>query len=176
MSPRDCKLQTSCFAVARFVLAPATPKADPEIARCLHIPTPTNNTAPCPPVELWDFTSMSDNWKDGTNGFTEVHQYKNPFFLEGRKVWCNPCIKAYGYEHPIPEVPTSDYNSGIILTLPSGKTQLLKTAGVPTDEIPITTNDEILGIRIRQREADCDVVEDVDKMLPRAHIRGVQQA
>ncbi|KAI8453565.1 hypothetical protein BY996DRAFT_6414557 [Phakopsora pachyrhizi] len=150
MSPHDCKLRTSCFAVTRFVLAPATPKADREIAGCLHIPTPTNNTAPCPPVGLRDFTLMSDNWKDGTNGFTEVHQYKTPYehvccqaavgrskkceecrvlkitckfdspqvLLEGRKVWRNPRIKAYGYEHPIPEVPTSDYNLGIISTLP----------------------------------------------------------
>ncbi|KAI8456883.1 hypothetical protein BY996DRAFT_8437974 [Phakopsora pachyrhizi] len=97
-------------------------------------------------------------------------------FLEGRKVWCNPRIKAYGYEHPIPEVPTSDYNLGIILTLPSEKTQLLRTAGVPADEILITTNDEILGIRIQQREADYDVEEDVNKILPRAHIRHVRQA
>ncbi|CAH7671876.1 hypothetical protein PPACK8108_LOCUS6712 [Phakopsora pachyrhizi] len=129
-----------------------------------------------PPVELGDFTLMSDKWKDCTNGFNEVLQYKTPcehcskrghvccqatvgrskkcegcrvlkitckldlpqVFLEGRKFWCNPRIKAYAYEHPIPEVPTR--------------------------------------IQIQQREAGCDVVEDVDKMSPRAHIRHVQQA
>ncbi|KAI8448533.1 hypothetical protein BY996DRAFT_6555928 [Phakopsora pachyrhizi] len=90
----------------------------------------------------------SNSPPDGTNAFTEVHQYKTPcehcskhqrsvrsVFLEGRKVWCNPGIKAYGYEHPIPEVLTSDYNLGIISTL-----------------------------------------EDFNKMSPRAHIRHLQQA
>ncbi|KAI8446759.1 hypothetical protein BY996DRAFT_6442326 [Phakopsora pachyrhizi] len=38
-------------------------------------------------------------------------------FSKGRKVWCNPSIKAYGYVAPFPEVPTSAYDLGIISTL-----------------------------------------------------------
>ncbi|CAH7687426.1 hypothetical protein PPACK8108_LOCUS22203 [Phakopsora pachyrhizi] len=75
----------------------------------------------------------------------------------GRKVWCNPSIKAYGYEAPFPE------------------TQLLRTVGVPPDEITITKNKEVFGIRIRQREADSAVVEDVNNMSPRAHIRHINK-
>ncbi|CAH7683663.1 hypothetical protein PPACK8108_LOCUS17303 [Phakopsora pachyrhizi] len=57
-------------------------------------------------------STHSNSPPDGTNGFTEVHQYKTPY------------EHAYGYEHPIPE-------------------------------------------------ADCDVEEDVNKILPRAQIRHV---
>ncbi|CAH7670441.1 hypothetical protein PPACK8108_LOCUS5151 [Phakopsora pachyrhizi] len=28
-------------------------------------------------------------------------------------VWCNPTIKAYGYEHPIAKTPTEDMDSGV---------------------------------------------------------------
>ncbi|CAH7684744.1 hypothetical protein BY996DRAFT_6582881 [Phakopsora pachyrhizi] len=83
-----------------------------------------------PPVELQDFTLISDNWKDGTNSFTEVHLYKTPcehcskhqrsmrsVFLEGRKAWCNPRIKAYGYEHPILEGTVDEVKKQIELGL-----------------------------------------------------------
>ncbi|CAH7687425.1 hypothetical protein PPACK8108_LOCUS22200 [Phakopsora pachyrhizi] len=179
-----------------------------------EIGPPPSTHSKSPPFKLRDFNSILDDWINGTNGFTKVHQYESPcrhcsklgyvccqatvgrskkceacrvmkrvcefdspqVFSKGRKVWCNPSIKAYGYEAPFPEVPTSDYDWGIISTLPSGKTQLLRTVGVPPDEITITKNKEVFGIRIRQREADSAVVEDVNNMSPRAHIRHVQQA
>ncbi|KAI8457459.1 hypothetical protein BY996DRAFT_6578876 [Phakopsora pachyrhizi] len=39
-----------------------------------------------------------------------------PTFSEGQKVWCNPTTKVYGYEHPIQEVPTEDFDSEIVST------------------------------------------------------------
>ncbi|CAH7684738.1 hypothetical protein PPACK8108_LOCUS19156 [Phakopsora pachyrhizi] len=39
---------------------------------------------------------------------------KTLVFSEGRKVWCNPTTKFYEFEHPINEVPTDDFESGIV--------------------------------------------------------------
>ncbi|KAI8447732.1 hypothetical protein BY996DRAFT_6604814 [Phakopsora pachyrhizi] len=54
---------------------------------------------------------------------------ETPVFSEGRKVWCNPTTKSYGFEHPIQEVPTDDFDSGV--------RSVLKKVGVPTGGIPI---------------------------------------
>ncbi|CAH7690220.1 hypothetical protein PPACK8108_LOCUS25503 [Phakopsora pachyrhizi] len=56
---------------------------------------------------------------------------ETPVFSEGRKVWCNPTTKSYGFEHPIQEVPTDDFDSGV--------RSVLKKAGVPTGGIPISS-------------------------------------
>ncbi|CAH7671521.1 hypothetical protein PPACK8108_LOCUS6301 [Phakopsora pachyrhizi] len=53
---------------------------------------------------------------------------ETPVFSEGRKVWCNPTTKSYGFEHPIQDVPTDDFDSG---------RSVLKKVGVPTGGIPI---------------------------------------
>ncbi|CAH7688785.1 hypothetical protein PPACK8108_LOCUS23803, partial [Phakopsora pachyrhizi] len=62
---------------------------------------------------------------------------KTPVISEGRKVWCNPTTKSYGFEHPTNEVPTDDFDSGIVSTVQSGKRSVLKKAGIPTGGIPI---------------------------------------
>ncbi|KAI8453608.1 hypothetical protein BY996DRAFT_6592561 [Phakopsora pachyrhizi] len=54
---------------------------------------------------------------------------ETPVFSEGRKVWCNPTTKSYGFEHPIQDVPTDNFDSGV--------RSVLKKAGIPTGGIPI---------------------------------------
>ncbi|CAH7685021.1 hypothetical protein PPACK8108_LOCUS19490 [Phakopsora pachyrhizi] len=56
---------------------------------------------------------------DDTNGFATVKQvskvkcnFSEPTETRGPLVWCNPTIKAYGYEHPIARTPTEDMDSG----------------------------------------------------------------
>ncbi|CAH7684952.1 hypothetical protein PPACK8108_LOCUS19404 [Phakopsora pachyrhizi] len=86
---------------------------------------------------------------DINNGFFEVRQYAKPCAFctrnnlvcceatrSGSKkceacrvVWCNPTTKSYGFEHPINEVPTDNFDSGI--------RSVLKKAGISTGGIPI---------------------------------------
>ncbi|KAI8442972.1 hypothetical protein BY996DRAFT_6541587 [Phakopsora pachyrhizi] len=59
-----------------------------------------------------------------------------PTFSEGGKVWCNPTTKSYGFEHPIQEVPTDGFDSGIVFT-----GNVLKKAGIPTGGVPILSRE-----------------------------------
>ncbi|KAI8453590.1 hypothetical protein BY996DRAFT_6457684 [Phakopsora pachyrhizi] len=104
-------------------------------------------------------TTHSLDWMDVNNGFFEVCQYAKPcaFCISnhlvcceatrpgskkceacrvvkgGQKVWCNPTTKSYGFEHPIQEVPTDNFDSGI--------RSVLKKAGIPTGGIHILSRD-----------------------------------
>ncbi|CAH7679195.1 hypothetical protein PPACK8108_LOCUS13275 [Phakopsora pachyrhizi] len=74
-------------------------------------------------------TSASGDWMPGHNGFTEAtvcrsgkceicqvrkkpceFVYKKEI-SKGFKVWCNPELKAFGYEHPLTMEPTPGYPS-----------------------------------------------------------------
>ncbi|KAI8456638.1 hypothetical protein BY996DRAFT_6412227 [Phakopsora pachyrhizi] len=39
--------------------------------------------------------------------------FSEPTETRGPLVWCNPTIKAYGYEHPIARTPTVDMDSAV---------------------------------------------------------------
>ncbi|CAH7670609.1 hypothetical protein PPACK8108_LOCUS5340, partial [Phakopsora pachyrhizi] len=104
-------------------------------------------------------TTHSQDWMDVNNGFFEVRQYAKPcaFCTRNNLVCCEAtrsgskkceacqvvkgvCVfsktpvfsegrKSYGFEHPIHEVPTDNFDSGI--------RSVLKKAGIPTGGIPI---------------------------------------
>ncbi|CAH7672751.1 hypothetical protein PPACK8108_LOCUS7585 [Phakopsora pachyrhizi] len=61
-------------------------------------------------------------------------------FTKGPLVYCNPDLKIYGHEFPISDDPTSDYDSGVISTAPSGRKGLMKAFGIPNGGIPITAD------------------------------------
>ncbi|CAH7686614.1 hypothetical protein PPACK8108_LOCUS21291 [Phakopsora pachyrhizi] len=85
-------------------------------------------------------TTHSQDWMDINNGFFEVLSI--PTRAGSKKceacqvvkgVWCNPTTKSYGFEHPIQEVPTDNFDSGI--------RSVLKKAGIPTGGIPISSRE-----------------------------------
>ncbi|CAH7682541.1 hypothetical protein PPACK8108_LOCUS15493 [Phakopsora pachyrhizi] len=61
-------------------------------------------------------------------------------FAKGPLVYCNPDLKIYGHEFPISDDPTSDYDSGVISTGPSGRKYLMKAVGIPNGGLPITAD------------------------------------
>ncbi|CAH7670049.1 hypothetical protein PPACK8108_LOCUS4722, partial [Phakopsora pachyrhizi] len=113
-------------------------------------------------------TTHSLDWMDVNNGFFEVCQYAKPcaFCISnhlvcceatrpgskkceacrvvkgGQKVWCNPTTKSYGFEHPIQEVPTDNFDSGI--------RSVLKKAGIPTGGIHILSRERAKEVSATQ--------------------------
>ncbi|CAH7686001.1 expressed protein [Phakopsora pachyrhizi] len=110
-------------------------------------------------------TTHSQDWMDINNGFFEATRAGSkkctPIFSEGQKVWCNPTTKSYGFEHPIQEVPTDDFDSGIIST-----GNVLKKAGIPTGGIPIlsrewTNHEGMVSNQRRAKEANPSTLTEV---------------
>ncbi|CAH7672097.1 hypothetical protein PPACK8108_LOCUS6879 [Phakopsora pachyrhizi] len=92
-------------------------------------PPPSPHSGPSP--ALSEFNTESDDWMDGTNGFT-AQNAKPAGSSRGPLVWCNPTIKAYGYEHPIARTPTEDMDSGVSS---KGKSRLMVAVGIPSEQI-----------------------------------------
>ncbi|KAI8443800.1 hypothetical protein BY996DRAFT_6563469 [Phakopsora pachyrhizi] len=101
-----------------------------------------------------------EDWMDVSNGFFEATRagskkcpcvFKGtPTFSEGQKVWCNPTTKSYGFEHPIQEVPTDDFDSGIVST---GKhLDVLKKAGIPTPSKGWTNHNSVVSNQVGTSE------------------------
>ncbi|KAI8451901.1 hypothetical protein BY996DRAFT_6415963 [Phakopsora pachyrhizi] len=61
--------------------------------------------------------------------------FSEPTETRGPLLWCNPTIKAYGYEHPSARTPTEDMDSGVSSRAPSGKISLILAAGIPSEQI-----------------------------------------
>ncbi|CAH7685516.1 hypothetical protein PPACK8108_LOCUS20055 [Phakopsora pachyrhizi] len=55
-----------------------------------------------------------------------------PTETRGPLVWCNPTIKAYGYEHPIARTSTEDMDSEVSS---KGKSRLMVAIGIPSEKI-----------------------------------------
>ncbi|CAH7674138.1 hypothetical protein PPACK8108_LOCUS9037 [Phakopsora pachyrhizi] len=58
--------------------------------------------------------------------FSEPTETRSPL------VWCNPTIKAYGYEHPISRAPIDDMDSGVSS---KDKPRLMVAVGIPSERI-----------------------------------------
>ncbi|KAI8459188.1 hypothetical protein BY996DRAFT_6410358 [Phakopsora pachyrhizi] len=80
----------------------------------------------------------SQDWMDVNNGFYEV--------------WCNPTTKSYGFEHPIQEVPTDNFDSGIVSTVQSGKRSVLKKAGIPISSRGWTNHEGMVSNQVGTSE------------------------
>ncbi|CAH7687867.1 hypothetical protein PPACK8108_LOCUS22724 [Phakopsora pachyrhizi] len=96
-------------------------------------PSPNSGLSPA----LYDFSTESTDWMDGTNGFTAVKQvskvkckFSEPTETRGPLVWCNPTIQAYEYEHPIARTPTEYMDSGVF-----SKCKLMVAVGIPSEQI-----------------------------------------
>ncbi|CAH7690644.1 hypothetical protein PPACK8108_LOCUS26055 [Phakopsora pachyrhizi] len=61
--------------------------------------------------------------------------FSEPTETRGPLVWCNPIIKAYGYEHPIARTPNEDMDSGVSSKAPSGKNRLMVGVSIPSERI-----------------------------------------
>ncbi|KAI8452900.1 hypothetical protein BY996DRAFT_6553462 [Phakopsora pachyrhizi] len=88
-------------------------------------------------------TSASGDWMPGHNGFTEFTRKKE--ISKGPMVWCNPDLKAFGYEHPL--FLTSlflIYSRDHLLTFDivayNGRRSVMRRVGIPTGGVAIGCN------------------------------------